>query len=679
MPLCPVAVTFLNSYLDASCCHSAACNSSRPTSLSRTQIIRAATHCARRRQVHLALPLRYPRDRESRFRFVKDLRHMMKHLPVPSPSQGTVPLEVTVPAEVFTQLAEHFRAADDREVVTSDADGLLLADLLSECERYALRAPADDASAISVDAWSGHRLLITVLKQAIFLNDARLRRPSSQPFFPQQGPSGLPAGGVCGPSPGDESFSDPGAYQAHEPSDDGLGSLFQEEVAPAAAPAAAAAAAVEYTVHIYIQLIFRPGGNVGMQWRIRQLHTSACRCGRPRSKRDYRSAPAALHPLASPPHVLYCFPEKGELACRFRQHLLSCERCQTCSLPIRPPPESASSFRPSAKHEKAVMWCRCSLAATGPAADRCNGQCGNCGRRRTKKMRIKNCCWARTAEACPKRQRVAYSATGHVVTACPTCLRPSEPGLQGRSILCSSTGFNYCSGTGSKKCSKVAMHPTLHKACFAPAAFGALQMFLAQPGLDAAPAIGVEAAAAAAETAATMRPLLLIGGPGTGKSFTTKSLCRELRGKIKATKQVKEDTFVLTATTGILGLQIGGSTLHSWAGVKLAKENKDELLTMVRQDRHAVKRWRAARVLFVDDSSRLPALLLDKLEFLAQKLRGNKNFFGGLALVLNFDFMQLLPSIDEEPMYRANCWPQLKQMAIVCCLTTGHRFSNGSD
>ena len=150
---------------------------------------------------------------------------------------------------------------------------------------------------------------------------------------------------------------------------------------------------------------------------------------------------------------------------------------------------------------------------------------------------------------------------------------------------------------------------------------------------------------------------------------------------------------MLTAMTGILAQRIGGLTLHSCAGVQLAPTSQapEELLDLVRANEAAAARWKSAVVLCVDDASRLPAALLDKLNYIAQQIRGSKAFFGGIALVLNFDFLQLLPGgpsrkdhlgreiPSDFPFYEATCWEELQRCARLCALSTAHRFQLPSD
>jgi hypothetical protein len=57
----------------------------------------------------------------------------------------------------------------------------------------------------------------------------------------------------------------------------------------------------------------------------------------------------------------------------------------------------------------------------------------------------------------------------------------------------------------------------------------------------------------------------------------------------------------ITAPTGIAGMNIGGSTIHSWAGIGLGKETVEELVGVLSSN--AVKRWTETRALVIDEST----------------------------------------------------------------------------
>lgn len=61
----------------------------------------------------------------------------------------------------------------------------------------------------------------------------------------------------------------------------------------------------------------------------------------------------------------------------------------------------------------------------------------------------------------------------------------------------------------------------------------------------------------------------------------------------------------MTASTGIAAINIGGTTLHSFAGCGLGKESIDRLVGKIRGQRtlkHVWDRWRDTKTLIVDES-----------------------------------------------------------------------------
>lgn len=79
---------------------------------------------------------------------------------------------------------------------------------------------------------------------------------------------------------------------------------------------------------------------------------------------------------------------------------------------------------------------------------------------------------------------------------------------------------------------------------------------------------------------------------GTGKSVL-------LRAIIDYLHSVHGYDIGITAPTGIAGLNIGGQTLHSWAGIRLGKEPVENL--KFRLNSNALKRWKEAKALIIDE------------------------------------------------------------------------------
>jgi len=129
--------------------------------------------------------------------------------------------------------------------------------------------------------------------------------------------------------------------------------------------------------------------------------------------------------------------------------------------------------------------------------------------------------------------------------------------------------------------------------------------------------------------------LFITGEAGTGKSHVTKvifDLCQMY--KVAAAK---------TSSTGVSAFNIGGQTIHSWAGLGLADEPLSNLIYKLRKNKKAIDRIVKSKVLFVDEVSMVKADLLEKLDGVLRFYRGSAAPFGGIQLVMVGDMLQLSP------------------------------------
>jgi len=88
---------------------------------------------------------------------------------------------------------------------------------------------------------------------------------------------------------------------------------------------------------------------------------------------------------------------------------------------------------------------------------------------------------------------------------------------------------------------------------------------------------------------------------GTGKSV----LLREIISFLKEGPSDIPDTVAITASTGIAAINIGGVTLHSWAGIKLGEEPVKKFVGKLRHQpafESLLRRWRKVETLIIDES-----------------------------------------------------------------------------
>ena len=141
------------------------------------------------------------------------------------------------------------------------------------------------------------------------------------------------------------------------------------------------------------------------------------------------------------------------------------------------------------------------------------------------------------------------------------------------------------------------------------------------------------------ETVLAGRSVFFTGGAGVGKSHLLRQIV----------KRLPQHTTFVTASTAMAACQVGGVTVHNFAGVGAGERPVAELAAMAMRKRGA--QWRAAKTLVIDEISMLDGVFFDALEEVARRVRGSTRPFGGLQLVLCGDFFQL-PPVTKDRAYR---------------------------
>lgn len=139
------------------------------------------------------------------------------------------------------------------------------------------------------------------------------------------------------------------------------------------------------------------------------------------------------------------------------------------------------------------------------------------------------------------------------------------------------------------------------------------------------------------------KSVFFTGSAGTGKSVLLREIIKTLRVKHKT----QPDRIAVTASTGLAACNVGGVTLHSFAGIGLGKEDISLLVKKIMRNPKAKNRWLRTKVLIIDEISMVDGDLFDKLEGIARIVRGNGRPFGGVQLIITGDFFQLPPVPDS--------------------------------
>ncbi|SCZ87336.1 BZ3500_MvSof-1268-A1-R1_Chr2-2g04802 [Microbotryum saponariae] len=145
------------------------------------------------------------------------------------------------------------------------------------------------------------------------------------------------------------------------------------------------------------------------------------------------------------------------------------------------------------------------------------------------------------------------------------------------------------------------------------------------------------------------KSVFFTGSAGTGKSVLLREIIASLKRKYVST----QDAVAITASTGMAACNIGGTTIHSFAGIGLGLEAPDQLVRKVQKNKTARGRWQRLKVLLIDEVSMVDGDLFDKLAYIAEGLRikGKGKPFGGIQLVVTGDFLQLPPVAKGVPTF----------------------------
>ncbi|CAK9092712.1 ATP-dependent DNA helicase PIF1 (DNA repair and recombination helicase PIF1) (PIF1/RRM3 DNA helicase-like protein) [Durusdinium trenchii] len=158
------------------------------------------------------------------------------------------------------------------------------------------------------------------------------------------------------------------------------------------------------------------------------------------------------------------------------------------------------------------------------------------------------------------------------------------------------------------------------------------------------------------------------GTAGTGKSTTIEF--------IKSVLMREGRHFALTASTGAAAVLIGGSTLHSWAKVGLAKDDPYTLVS--RMGGIGISAWINTQALIIDECSMISADLFEKLHEVGCRIRNNYGkLFGGIQVILTGDFGQLPPvqrTGQRRYLFESPLWKRFIKKTVV--LTKVHRQSH---
>ena len=167
---------------------------------------------------------------------------------------------------------------------------------------------------------------------------------------------------------------------------------------------------------------------------------------------------------------------------------------------------------------------------------------------------------------------------------------------------------------------------------------------------------------------------LFITGPGgTGKSRLIKHFVQYSNA---VGKQI--DVCAMTGCAAIL-LECNAKTIHSWSGIKLARGDKNVIISKVMKNKTAMATWKKAKILVLDEVSMLSKKIFEIIEEIGRTVRKSSVPFGGIQVVFAGDFFQLPPvGTEGEPDTEMFCfespiWTSVFKQENIVELTTMFR------
>ncbi|MFZ3009557.1 MAG: PIF1 family ATP-dependent DNA helicase [Candidatus Microsaccharimonas sp.] len=160
--------------------------------------------------------------------------------------------------------------------------------------------------------------------------------------------------------------------------------------------------------------------------------------------------------------------------------------------------------------------------------------------------------------------------------------------------------------------------------------------------------------------------VLLTGPAGAGKTFV-------LNQFVKFAKADGRHVSV-TATTGLAATHLGGTTIHSWAGIGILDSIPNGFAEHLAKGRKEI--IEKTDVLIIDEISMLHDFRLDMVDEVCRLVRKVDEPFGGIQVIMSGDFFQLPPINRGDSraggfVVTSNVWQELDP--VICYLEEQHR------
>lgn len=160
--------------------------------------------------------------------------------------------------------------------------------------------------------------------------------------------------------------------------------------------------------------------------------------------------------------------------------------------------------------------------------------------------------------------------------------------------------------------------------------------------------------------------VLLTGPAGAGKTFVLNQFIRLAKSEGKHVS--------VTATTGLAATHLGGTTIHSWAGMGIHDSVPEGFADHIAKGRREI--IESTDVLIIDEISMLHDYRLDMVDEICRLVRRKDEPFGGIQLIMSGDFFQLPPINRGDSraggfVVHSQVWQELDP--TICYLQEQHR------
>lgn len=136
--------------------------------------------------------------------------------------------------------------------------------------------------------------------------------------------------------------------------------------------------------------------------------------------------------------------------------------------------------------------------------------------------------------------------------------------------------------------------------------------------------------------------IFLTGPGGTGKTHLIRIIYEDALERMSGSVQV----CAMTGCAALL-LECDAKTLHSWAGIGIAKDNIVDICSSVCTNQFKLKAWTSTTLLIVDEVSMMSSHMFNLLDHIGRTTRRRQGKpFGGIQVIFSGDFFQLPPIRD---------------------------------